>query len=33
MKAGEVYDDGDIHSHHLKEVKLEDQGVRPIDDK
>ena len=33
MKAGEVYDDGDIHSHYLKEVKLEDQGVRPVDDK
>ena len=33
MKAGEVYDDGDIHSHYLKEVKFEDQGVRPVDDK
>jgi hypothetical protein len=33
MKSGEVYDDGDIHSHYLKEVKLEDQGVRPVDDK
>jgi hypothetical protein len=33
MKAGEVYDDGDIHSHYLKEVKMEDQGVRPVDDK
>jgi hypothetical protein len=33
IKAGEVYDDGDIHSHYLKEVKLEDQGVRPVDDK
>jgi hypothetical protein len=33
MKAGEVYDDGDIHSHYLKEVKMEDEGVRPIDDK
>jgi hypothetical protein len=33
IKAGEVYDDGDIHSHYLKEVRLEDQGVRPVDDK
>jgi hypothetical protein len=33
MKAGEVYDDGDIHSHYLKEVKMEDQGVRPVDDR
>jgi hypothetical protein len=33
MKAGEVYDDGDIHSHYLKEVKMEDQGVRPLDDR
>ena len=33
IKAGEVYDDGDIHLHYLKEVKLEDQGVRPVDDK
>ena len=33
MKIGEVYDDGDIHSHYIKEVRLEDQGVRPLDDK
>jgi hypothetical protein len=33
IKAGEAYDDGDIHSNYLKEVKLEDQGVRPVDDK
>jgi hypothetical protein len=31
MKIGEVYDDGDIHSHYVKEVRLEDQGVRPLD--
>ena len=33
IKIGEVYDDGDIHSHYIKEVRLEDQGVRPLDDK
>ena len=33
MKVGEVYDDGDIHSHYMKEVEMEDQGVRPVDDK
>lgn len=33
MKIGEVYDDGDIHSHYIEEVRLEDQGVRPLDDK
>jgi hypothetical protein len=33
MKIGEVYDDGDIHSHYVKEVRMEDQGVRPLDDK
>jgi hypothetical protein len=33
MKGGEVYDDGDIHAHYLKEVKLEDQGLSPLDDK
>ena len=33
MKIGEVYDDGDIHSHYIKEVRMEDQGVRPLDDK
>jgi hypothetical protein len=32
MKIGEVYDDGDIHSHYIKEVRMEDQGVRPLDD-
>jgi hypothetical protein len=33
MKIGEVYDDGDIHSHYIKEVRMEDAGVRPLDDK
>jgi hypothetical protein len=33
LKVGEVYDDGDIHSHYLKDVKLADQGLRPIDEK
>jgi hypothetical protein len=33
MKIGEVYDDGDIHSHYINEVRMEDQGVRPLDDK
>jgi hypothetical protein len=33
MKGGEVYDDGDIHAHYLKEVKVEDQGLSPLDDK
>jgi hypothetical protein len=33
MKIGEVYDDGDIHSHYIKEVRMEDQGVRPLDEK
>jgi hypothetical protein len=31
MKIGEVYDDGDIHSHYIKEVRMEDHGVRPLD--
>jgi hypothetical protein len=33
LKVGEVYDDGDIHSHYIKEIKQEDQGIRPIDNK
>jgi hypothetical protein len=33
MKGGEVYDDGDIHAHYLKGVKMEDQGLSPVDDK
>ena len=33
LKAGEVYDDGDIHSHYIKEIRQEDLGIRPMDDK
>jgi hypothetical protein len=33
LKVGEVYDDGEIHSHYIKEIKQEDQGIRPIDNK
>ena len=33
LKAGEVYDDGDIHSHYTKEIMQEDLGIRPMDDK
>jgi hypothetical protein len=33
MKIGEVYDDGNINSHYLKEVRMEDQGVLRLDDK
>jgi hypothetical protein len=29
LKVGEVYDDGDIHSHYIQEVRQEDQGIRP----
>ena len=29
LKAGEVYNDGDIHSHYIHEVRQEDQGIRP----
>lgn len=32
IKAAQAYDDGDIHAHYLKEVKEENEGVRPIDD-
>jgi hypothetical protein len=33
LKAAQVYDDGDIHSHYIKEVRQEDQGISPIDNK
>ena len=33
LKAAQVYDDGDIHSHYMKEVRQEDQGIRSIDNK
>ena len=32
IKAAQAYDDGDIHAHYLREVKEENEGVRPIDD-
>lgn len=31
LKAGEVYDDGDIHSHYIKEIRQEDLGISPMD--
>jgi hypothetical protein len=33
LKAAQVYDDGDIHSHYIKEIRQEDQGIHPIDNK
>jgi hypothetical protein len=33
LKAAQVYDDGDIHSHYMKEARQEDQGISPIDNK
>jgi len=33
LKVAQVYDDGDIHSHYIKEVRQEDQGFHPIDNK
>jgi hypothetical protein len=33
LKAAEVYDDGDIHSHYIKEIRQEDHGISPIDNK
>jgi hypothetical protein len=33
IKVAQVYDDGDIHAHYLKEVIQEDEGIRPRDDK
>jgi hypothetical protein len=33
LKAAQVYDDGDIHSHYMKEVRQEDQGIHHIDNK
>jgi len=31
LKAGQVYDDGDIHAKYLKEVLEEDEGIKPIE--
>jgi hypothetical protein len=33
LKAADVYDDGDIHSHYIKEIRQEDHGISPIDNK
>ena len=33
IKVGNIYDDGDIHSHYVDEVIQEDSGLRPIDEK
>ena len=33
MKVAQVYDDGDIHSHYIKEIRQEDHGISPIDNK
>jgi hypothetical protein len=33
LKAAQVYDDGDIHAHYMKEIRQEDQGIRSIDNK
>src|SRR3954447_3262934 len=31
LKAGQVYDDGDIHVKYIKEALEEDEGLRPIE--
>jgi hypothetical protein len=31
LKAGQVYDDGDIHVKYVKEAIEEDEGLRPIE--
>jgi len=31
LKAGQVYDDGDIHVKYVKEALEEDEGLRPIE--
>ena len=33
LKAAQVYDDGDIHSHYMKEVRQEDQGIHHVEEK
>jgi hypothetical protein len=30
LKAGQVYDDGDIHSKYINEMVEEDEGRRPM---
>lgn len=32
LKAAQVYDDGDIHVHYMKEVRQEDQGIHHIEE-
>jgi hypothetical protein len=32
LKVGQIYDDGDIHLHSIKELRQQDQGIRPMDD-
>ncbi len=33
FKVGNIYDDGDIHSHYVNEIREEDEGLRSIDEK
>jgi hypothetical protein len=33
IKVGNIYDDGDIHSHYVNEIREEDEGLRSIDEK
>lgn len=33
IKVGNIYDDGDIHSHYVDEIREEDEGLRSIDEK
>ncbi len=33
VKVGNIYDDGDIHSHYVDAIREEDDGLRPLDEK
>ena len=33
IKVGGIYDDGDIHSHYVDEIREEDDGLHPLDEK
>ena len=33
IKVGNIYDDGDIHSHYVNEIREEDEGLRSIDER
>lgn len=33
IKVGNIYDDGDIHSHYVNEIREEDEGLRSLDEK